>query len=80
MDMVSSSEHQYESMSPSDDGSHLDSLSHHSTSESIQCSTKEQVESNSENTSSSDKQSNSLQAQHLVHLRSVLQVVNRLML
>ena len=63
MDMVSSSEHQYESMSPSDDGSHLDSLSHHSTSESIQCSTKEQVESNSENTSSSDKQSNSLQAQ-----------------
>lgn len=63
MDMVSSSEHQYESMSPSDDGSHLDSLSHHSTSESIQSSTKEQVESNSENTSSSDKQSNSLQAQ-----------------
>ncbi|MBY6181251.1 DNA translocase FtsK [Staphylococcaceae bacterium DP2N0-1] len=63
MDMVSSSEHQYESMSPSDDGSHLESLSHHSTSESIQSSTKEQVESNSENTSSSDKQSNSLQAQ-----------------
>ncbi|MEJ7157562.1 hypothetical protein, partial [Staphylococcus capitis] len=64
MDVASTSERQYESMSSIDENIQRDNSSNHSSSESIQSSTKEQIESNSENTSSSDKQSNSLQTQH----------------